>query len=1234
MALSHDPEISENLISLQNRVYAYISSNNRQVKPKIILKKHFWLTALYLFFSCTQKPPAQQDIPEKKDTLKPPVTQMAKNPVVVYLDTCPPPHTVNIPIKTGGSHFVKNWGGVQIKVPLTPPKTYTPTFFLSMQNYNTENGLASNIVRCSYCDRKGNLWFGTGEGISRYDGKSFMNFSNYGVISIIEDKSGNFWFGTFGGGISRYDGNAFINLTTKQGLANDYVNSIFEDKNGDIWFATNGGASRLDHDKINLSAGNIFTNFTTSNGLASNNITGITEDRKGNLWFATIDKGVSSYNGKSFSNLTTKQGLANNSVYSLLTAKDGNLWFGTDGGVSRYDGKSFTNYDTSRGIISQFIWSIFEDKNGDLWFSTTGQGVSRLDYNKKTFTNYNAKQGLFNDATWNITSDKSGNLWFSSYGGGVARLNNKITYSNNVMSSIIESSDGNLWFGSEGGGSFHFDINKKSDVNYSTYQGLMENHVLAIMEDKKGNTWFGTFGGGVSQLDKNKKVLTTYSSAQGLVNDTVTRIYEDKNGDLWFGTFGGLSKLDINKKKIYNCTKGQGLAGDYISGILRDENANLWICTNEGISKFDDNTFTNYTTRQGLKSDNVTDMLEDKKGNFWFATNGGGLSRLDKELNTFSTYTTEQGLGDDNVTDIAMDAEGTIWLGTTRGFTALRGFTRNSQGDSDKTLISTSNELSNKELENGGYKPVFEIYNSNTGYPVNDIRAMCITHDDIIWAASSAKIFRFDHNAIHKNNNPPIIFIQSIRVNNENVCWQDLKKNKENTDSSLTPANIIEEIMLFGKPLKEPMRDSIREKYSGVKFDSITAFYPVPLNLELPYMQNNITFEFAAIEPANPNQVKYQYTLQGYDHGWNPVSNKTSASFGNISEGSYTFILKAQSPDGVWSEALTYTFQVLPPWYRSWWAYSLYVILFAAALWRFITWRTKILEKEKTLLEEKITARTIELREEKEKVENTLSELKTTQAQLIQAEKMASLGELTAGIAHEIQNPLNFVNNFSEVNTELITEMKDEIEKGNIEEVKALADDIQENEQKINHHGKRADAIVKGMLQHSRTPTGQKELTDINTMAEEFFRLSYHGQRANDKFFNVTMEKDFDPGIGKINIVPQDIGRVLLNLFNNAFYSVNEKKKLLMDAFEPVVSLSTKRVNNNAILTVKDNGNGIPQKVLSKIFQPFFSTKPTGQGTGLGLSLSYDIVKAHGGEIKVETKENEAAAFQIILPIG
>ncbi len=306
--------------------------------------------------------------------------------------------------------------------------------------------------------------------------------------------------------------------------------------------------------------------------------------------------------------------------------------------------------------------------------------------------------------------------------------------------------------------------------------------------------------------------------------------------------------------------------------------------------------------------------------------------------------------------------------------------------------------------------------------------------------------------------------------------------------------------------------------------------------------------------------------------------------------------------------------------------------------------RSKFIAAQKVELEIIVAERTAEITKQKDELQHTLTELKTTQTQLIHSEKMASLGELTAGIAHEIQNPLNFVNNFSEINFELIEEMKNELAAGNTIDAVSIAENIKDNEKKIIHHGKRADAIVKGMLQHSRSSNGQKELTDINALADEYLRLSYHGLRAKDKSFNATMETRFDETLEKINVIPQDVGRAFLNLFTNAFYAVSEKKKAsqLPEGgvdYVPTVTVTTKRLGSplgtggRVEIRVRDNGMGISKKALDKFFQPFFTTKPSGQGTGLGLSLSYEIItQGHGGEIRVETQEGEFAEFIIDLP--
>lgn len=325
-------------------------------------------------------------------------------------------------------------------------------------------------------------------------------------------------------------------------------------------------------------------------------------------------------------------------------------------------------------------------------------------------------------------------------------------------------------------------------------------------------------------------------------------------------------------------------------------------------------------------------------------------------------------------------------------------------------------------------------------------------------------------------------------------------------------------------------------------------------------------------------------------------------------------------------------------------AYEIYFVIpvLLAFVWIQARWNNSKKQRQEIMianarnaeLDNLVAKRTAELTQQKNELQHTVELLKATQAQLIQQEKLASLGELTAGIAHEIQNPLNFVNNFSEVSMELIDEMNEEFGKGDVEEAKAIASDIKQNLEKIIHHGKRADGIVKSMLQHSRASNGVKEPTDINALADEYLRLGYHGLRAKDKSFNADMATHFDPNLPQASILSQDVGRVLLNLFTNAFYATQQKQKQGIEGYKPMVEVSTSTENGFVVIKVKDNGTGIPDDVKDKILQPFFTTKPTGEGTGLGLSLSYDIiVKAHGGSLDIDTKENEYSEFTIRIPV-
>ena len=570
----------------------------------------------------------------------------------------------------------------------------------------------------------------------------------------------------------------------------------------------------------------------------------------------------------------------------------------------------------------------------------------------------------------------------------------------------------------------------------------------------------------------------------------------------------------------------------------------------------------------------VNSFYESPDGTAWVGTWQGGLSHYNVETRKIKTYTRNDGLSSMSIQSILADEKNNcLWLSTFDGLTRFN--------------------LKTEQFNN------FSIADGIQGQLFSDGSFLKTSTGLFVFGGSNG-ITIFNPDASIQTSVPPKVFLTDLKLFNRSI---------------LPGKNSI---------LKKPIYETE--------------------HLTLPHNKNNISIDFIAIHYSDPAKNRYSYKLENYDNEWRNAGDQHEAFYPNLPPGEYTFRVKAANNNGVWNEkGATLKITVNPPWWRTTWAYILYGILFLALLFaanRHL--RKRILRKER----EKARARELEQAKEIEKAYHKLEEthetLKATQSQLIQSEKMASLGELTAGIAHEIQNPLNFVNNFSEVNRELLAEMNQEIEKGNFDDAKAIAKDITGNEDKINLHGKRAEAIVKNMLQHSRSGVGVKEPVNINALADEYLHLSYHGLRAKGNPFDADLVTNFDQSIEKINAVPQDIARVLLNLFNNAFYAVKEKNTFIhspghavpgRQSYMPTVTISTKKINNSVLLTIKDNGVGIPENIKGKIFQPFFTTRPTGEGTGLGLSLSYDIIKAHGGEIKVESKEGEGSEFIIRLPI-
>ncbi len=1210
--------------------------SNKRITGKLLITGMIFI----LLAACQSKSKqATKDTSIQNNSFSAPVIVKAGKPEVHFLADLPAPK------KSAVSDF---------KAPLKNPAD----FFIPMKNYNTEEGLAMSSIICGFKDHNGILWFGTsGNGVSKYDGKSFTNFSSsngliHNLINCItEDRHGNIWFGTYGG-ISVYDGRSFMNYTTKQGLPDNDINKILEDREGNIWIGTQKGLSLIEASEN--SQGHVkFFNFENKDGLQGDFVRDILQDKNGTLWFAT-EKGVFKYDygkSKSFTDVFKEAGMKIRNVQTIVEDRDGEFWFGTNNGAFRYDPVSKEKcklYSTDNGLVNNNIRCSTVDQSGKVWFGTGG-GVSGFNKKDGTFLNLTTAQGLSHNIICCITEDDAGSLWFGTLGGGLCRYDGrgilgfteKQGLPGTVVFSVTQDSGGNLWFGTNDAGItklIHQKIDGKTSsfINYSTAQGLPNNYIIAMLSDRKNKLWLGSpFG--LFKFDG--KFFYDYTRDQGLINTYVVSLYEDRQGNLWIGTYeGGVSKFD--GKSFTNFTTDQGLIHNTVWDIMEDKAGNIWFATRGGLSIFNGDSFINFKIDQGLPDNKLSSVLEDSSGNILIGSWGGGISVIRKSVvdklvnqssskiseSIFENYSSNDGLSNNVVYNILEDSTGNIFIGSNEGITVLKG-----------GLDPSGKKLAKSGIEN---------FNQKSGFPIKDIsnnNSMFIDSHGGLWAGTGDKLIRFDYGRIRKSTKAPGIFIQDVKINNETISWYSLQKGRNKSMQTSDFSNFVapyqnDEKLVYGKILSDTERDSLIANFSSIRFDSISAFWAIPQNLELPYAFNNISFDFVGVETRRSFLVHYQYKLEGYDKDWSHPATKSSAAFGNLPPGEYTFLVKAQSPAGIWSEPAAYRFVILPPWYRTWPAYLFYgllLILFIYLIDRIQRRRLIVRERQHNLKRELEQAR---------EIEKSYLELKVAQAQLIQSEKMASLGELAAGIAHEIQNPLNFVNNFSEVSAELAKEMNEELDKGNLEDVKEITADLIQNLAIISQHGKRASSIVKEMLEHSRTSKGEKRPIDINALADEFLRLSYHGLRVKDKSFNANFGMEADENLPKVNVVPQDIGRVLLNLINNAFYAVSEKQKLRNtdpsgfenprgpDEYKPVVTITTKKLDDKIEVRVKDNGNGIPDSVKDKIFQPFFTTKPSGQGTGLGLSLSYDIIKAHGGALLVETKEGEGTDFIIQLP--
>ncbi len=1042
-----------------------------------------------------------------------------------------------------------------------------------------EQGLSSNKINCILQDKKGFMWFGTDYGLNRFDGYNFkvftkikddsLSLTDNDIRCITQDAAGNIWIGTLHG----------LNVMDyKTGKISRFISKIKSDPfwkydinitalsadDSSVWIGTDGGG--LIEYKIFKQELKKYVKAINETDSLTNNfvINSLIVENNGNILggagFQSHYKGLLELNVKTgiLNRIFLERKLikqktnfieysSNDAVETIYKDAKGNIYIGTNGGstsgeISRegfdnsyqlddYEGKSFfrnvsdTDFKEIKMVNSSGLTNgtkFLEYKPGKILFSNgAASGVFNLKNNQPQLLNTEPLSYPKGIHIEKVFKDRSGKLWFITSGGietlEPLALQHKVFSLNGIRpNSIVEDIKGIIWLGSDNKSLVSFNVEKNKLESYK----LNENNNFEFVNafSPTSGKIYGIYKFDPYEFNKNSKSFKRVADLKSSVtpknmNFGWNELYSTSNGSLWIRVENkGIAKLNPETGKMHYIVPEDTIYGGEHSGdkpYFDDGKENLYVSNTSQIIGI------NYKT----DSYKVFDITKS------------GLKGIV-----------------DGITSITKDYTGNIWLATRNQ--GLEAFNLQSQkiykftvGDGLPTNTTSRILFVNgaiwvnhpngiykfippKNLGDKTQKPVIKAYGVKDGLPNINFaaNAMIKCSDGKILLSADSLLISFYPDSIQSNEYVPPVVITSLQVNNRIIEAGDstkiLLKNISSTDS-----------------------------------------------IHLTYLQNSLSLEYAALNYIHSEENEYAYKMEGVDTSWTYCGKRRFVTYSNLAPGEYTFHAKGSNNDGIWSEEeAKFTIIILPPWWKTSAAYLIYIIVFAVCILGLIRFRTSALLKQKKILEKKVEERTTELKQ-------SLNNLKSTQSQLIQSEKMASLGELTEGIAHEIQNPLNFVNNFSEVNKELLLEMKDEIDKGNINEVKSIADDLISNQEKINHHGKRADEIVKGMMQHSIASTGQKEPTNINALADEYLRLSYHGMRAKDKEFNATIKTDFDEGIGKIDIIPQDIGRVLLNLYNNAFYSLAEKNKLRNENYEPTISVSTKKIINKVEIRVKDNGN-------------------------------------------------------------
>jgi signal transduction histidine kinase/ligand-binding sensor domain-containing protein len=1075
---------------------------------------------------------------------------------------------------------------------------------------SVRDGLSHSNVYTIVQDNFGYLWFGTQDGLNRFDGREIKVFrgdvgnvnslttSNFGKMLI--DKSGYYWFGTFGGGIDRYDPKT----------------STFK---------------------------NFSFNSSDNTSISNNQIIFVFEDSKGVIWFGTPDGGLNRYNARE-ENFTRFQfdpnnpnSLSGSRAKCMGETPDGTLWVGTNKGLNKFNAETETfirynhNPNDLNSLSGDFIQNMVTNSDGSIWLVLHGGGLNHFDVENNKFTHYmhnpNDNNSISDNKADCILKDSNGYLWIGTYDGGLNKFDpqtqkfyrykhdpsNFFSLSSNRIEYLFEDNSKILWIGTRGGGLNKLDLKPKKfyniKYNANAVQGLPQHTIMAISSDTKGNIWIGTDGGGLTKYNLESGKFTHLRNdklnANSLSNNRVWSVHVDKEGVIWAGTYlGGLNRIE-QVGDTYNITHFKNnpndtlsISNNQINCILEDKDGVIWFGTSNGINRLVKSSdkkdysfkpyFYNTFNKSFASNDNyVNSIIQDGEGRLWVGSYQSGLFEFDYKNESFIHFIPKvddevQFLKTLRMLTINVDSQGKFWIGTESG--GLLSF------DIEQKLVlpHPKNDILKSKMIIGTIedddKNLWIV--STTGlykYSLITGDFNSYTFDDGIDADG------FNRNSFHKNMDGQMFF--------GGIAALTYFHPSQVVNNQYIPKIAITDFKVLTQSIWE---------------NALVPYFQKENQLEdvvLSHSDYFFTITFASFDYTSPSKNQYQYMLEGFDKDWIDAGYNTSATYTNLNSGKYVFKVKGTNNDKVWNpEPFEIKLRIKPPFWKHPWFIVLESLILFLIILSFIRYRTYRLRMDKHKLEKSVKERTVELKRKNFELEQTLQKLKETQMHLIQSEKMASVGVLTAGISHEINNPLNYIHG----SISIIENYVNENLESHQNELNPLIDII-------NEGVVRATKIVQSLDQFSRSSEVYTDFCDIHSIIDNcLFMLK---RKMDDR---VQVIKEFENELPPIQGNEGKLHHVFYNIISNAEQSIDTEGK---------ITIKSKFDNQEVVIRISDTGCGIGKKDLSKVTEPFFTTKDPGKGIGLGLSIAYSIIREHRGRIEFESEKGMGTIVTVTIPV-